>query len=32
VRSENARTPAPGRSEIVRSFAGALKAFEGGNS
>jgi hypothetical protein len=33
VRSENARTPPPGRSEIVRSFSAALQAFqEGGNS
>jgi hypothetical protein len=33
VRSENARAPGPGRSEIVRSFSAALKTFqEGGNS
>jgi uncharacterized protein DUF2800 len=33
VRSENARAPVSGRSEIVRSFSAALKAFqEGGNS
>jgi hypothetical protein len=32
VRSENARAPLPGRSEIVRSFSAALTAFqEGGN-
>jgi hypothetical protein len=33
VRSEDARAPVPGRSETVRSFSEALKAFqEGGNS
>lgn len=32
VRSENARASVPGRSELVRSFSAALKAFqEGGN-
>jgi hypothetical protein len=32
VRSDNARAPVPGRSEIVRSFSAALTAFqEGGN-
>ena len=32
VRSENARAPVPGRSELVRSFSEALSAFqEGGN-
>jgi hypothetical protein len=30
VRSENARAPVPGRSEIVRSFSAALEAFQGG--
>jgi Protein of unknown function (DUF2800) len=30
VRSENARAPQPGRSEIVRSFSEALTAFQGG--
>jgi hypothetical protein len=30
VRSENARAPVPGRSEIVRSFAAALSVFQGG--
>ena len=30
VRSENARAPVPGRSEIVRSFTGLLEAFQGG--
>ena len=28
VRCENARAPVPGRSEIVRSFSAALKAFQ----
>jgi hypothetical protein len=32
VRSENARAPVPGRSELVRLFSAALKAFEGGQS
>jgi hypothetical protein len=30
VRSENARAPVPGRSELVRSFSAALEAFRGG--
>jgi hypothetical protein len=30
VRSENARAPVPGRSELVRSFSAALEAFQGG--
>jgi hypothetical protein len=30
VRSENARAPVPGRSELVRLFSEALKAFQGG--
>jgi hypothetical protein len=30
VRNENARAPVPGRGEIVRSFAAALEAFQGG--
>ena len=29
VRSENARAPVPGRSEIVRSFSAALETFQG---
>jgi hypothetical protein len=32
VRGETARAPLPGRSEIVRSFSAALKAFEGGGN
>ena len=33
VRSENARAPVPGRSELVRSFSAAINAFlEGGSS
>jgi hypothetical protein len=32
VRSENARVPTPGRSELVRSFSAALKAFQEGGS
>jgi hypothetical protein len=30
VRSENARAPVPGRSEVVRLFSAALEAFQGG--
>jgi Protein of unknown function (DUF2800) len=30
VRSENARAPVPGRSDIVRAFSAALSAFQGG--
>jgi hypothetical protein len=32
VRSENARAPVPGRSEIVRSFSAALEAFQEGST
>ena len=32
VRSENARAPVPGRSEIVRSFSAALSAFQEGGT
>jgi hypothetical protein len=32
VRAENAHAPVPGRSEIVRSFSAALKAFQEGGS
>jgi hypothetical protein len=32
VRSENARAPVPGRSEIVRLFSAALKAFQKGGT
>jgi hypothetical protein len=32
VRSENARAPVPGRSDIVRSFSEALAAFQGGGT
>jgi hypothetical protein len=32
VRSENARAPVPGRSDIVRSFAEALSAFQEGGT
>jgi hypothetical protein len=30
MRSENARAPVPGRSELVQSFSAALEAFQGG--
>ena len=32
VRSENAHAPAPGRSELVRTFSEALTAFKGGHN